>query len=70
MSLKQIRHQYLLSAVRSRRRAWTAGELCKLTGLKEPVVAADLGELCAVGVIRQAQTKQQQTCFFSSEVAC
>ncbi|MGL5370813.1 MAG: hypothetical protein ACRDDO_05880 [Plesiomonas shigelloides] len=70
MSLKDFRHQFLLSVVRSRRKVWTGGELVKQTGLKEPVIAADLAELCASGAVRKAQTEQQQTYFFAEGVAC
>lgn len=65
-----LRRQFLLSVVRSKKKAWTAVELCDQTGLREPVLAADLAELCAGGVVKKGQTAQARTFYFAEGVAC
>ncbi|MGL5485992.1 MAG: hypothetical protein ACRDC6_06865 [Shewanella sp.] len=65
-----LRRQFLLSVVRSKKKAWTAVELCAQTGLREPVLAADLAELCAGGAVKKGQTAQARTFYFAEGVAC
>ncbi|WP_230431803.1 hypothetical protein [Plesiomonas shigelloides] len=65
-----LRRQFLLSVVRSKKKAWTAVELCDQTGLREPVLAADLAELCAGGAVKKGQTAQARTFYFAEGVAC
>lgn len=70
MSIRSIRIEFLLNVVRSKRKAWTAVELVALTGLREPVLAADLAELCADGVVKKSQTAQARTYYFAEGIAC
>lgn len=70
MSIRNIRIEFLLNVVRSKRKAWTAVELVALTGLREPVLAADLAELCAGGVVQKVQNEQQMTYFFAESFRC
>lgn len=65
-----LRRKFLLSVVSSRRKAWTTIELLKQTGLKEPVLAAELTELCAGGVVQKVQNEQQMTYFFAESFRC
>ncbi|MGL5343641.1 MAG: hypothetical protein ACRC9O_03190 [Plesiomonas sp.] len=72
MSLKTLRHSFVLNAVCSRRKAWTSKELAGMTGIKEQVLIDDLSELCTSGKLQRAQVQaEQRTYFFSAEgIAC